>query len=158
MFTSCDSNVNFSLPISFWMSLIKATIFFNFSWPVIMGVEHNVVRDFVARLNHDDLFRWSLERSCQVRLCALLNVPEDKSPSKRPTSTPAIGPSHGISEMERANPGPNHAADFGELSMSLSSTVITTETSLAHVLRGKGADGRSTQRGRKDGLLRADHA
>ena len=49
-----------------------------------------------------------------------------KSPFTRPTFTPAIGPSKGISEIVKAADEPNIAAISGEQSGSTDKTVLIT--------------------------------
>ena len=68
------------------------------------------------------------------------------SPSTRPTFIPAIGPFHGISEIEIAIDVAIMPAISGELSGSTARTVITTETSFLISLGKRGRIGLSTQR------------
>ena len=68
------------------------------------------------------------------------------SPFTRPTSTPAIGPSNGISEMARANEEPNIAAIAGEQSCSTLITKFVTWTSLRNPSANIGRIGRSIKR------------
>ncbi len=48
------------------------------------------------------------------------------SPFTRPTSTPAIGPSNGISEIDNAKEEPSIAAIAGEQSVSTLITMLVT--------------------------------
>lgn len=65
------------------------------------------------------------------------------SPSIRPTLTPEIGPSHGISEMDSAMETPSIAAISGWQSGSTDITVATTLTSFLMSLGNKGRMGLS---------------
>ena len=67
------------------------------------------------------------------------------SPSTRPTSTPAIGPSKGISEIDNAKDEPNIAAIAGEQSSTLI-TILVTCTSLRKPSANIGRIGRSIKR------------
>ena len=67
-------------------------------------------------------------------------------PSTRPTFTPEIGPSHGISEIAIAAETPIIAVISGEQSGSTDITVATTEQSLRKSLGKSGRIGRSMQR------------
>ena len=68
------------------------------------------------------------------------------SPLTRPTCTPAIGPSNGISEIERANEEPNIAAIAGEQSCSTLITILVTCTSFLKPSANIGRIGRSIKR------------
>ena len=68
------------------------------------------------------------------------------SPFTRPTSTPAIGPSNGISEIHNANEEPNIAAISGGQLGSTDITVFVICTSLRKPSANIGRIGRSIRR------------
>ena len=68
------------------------------------------------------------------------------SPFTRPTSTPAIGPSNGISEIDSAKEEPSIAAIAGEQSVSTLITMFVTWTSLRKPSANIGRIGRSIKR------------
>ena len=67
-------------------------------------------------------------------------------PSTLPTTTPAIGPSNGMSEIIKAMEDPSIAAIAVEQSGSLDKTVFTTCTSFLNPSANKGRIGRSIKR------------
>ena len=68
------------------------------------------------------------------------------SPSTSPTKTPAIGPFHGISEIDSAIDAPSIAEISGEQSLSTDMTVRLRETSLRRSFGNRGRIGRSMTR------------
>ena len=68
------------------------------------------------------------------------------SPFTRPMRTPAIGPAHGISEIDNAADAPIIPQMAGSQSWSTDITVATTCTSLRTPLSNSGRIGRSIKR------------
>ena len=82
---------------------------------------------------------------CETALCSSVGLMTNL-PSTRPTLTPEMGPSHGISEIERATETPIIAVISGEQSGSTDITVATTPTSFLISLGKRGRIGLSITR------------
>ncbi len=87
------------------------------------------------------ILKASSDLACSSSVGLIINLP-----STNPTSTPAIGPLNGISEIINAKDDPSIAVIAGELSGSLLKTMLIICTSSLNPSGNKGLIGRSIKR------------
>ena len=129
--TSCDSYVNFSLPISAWIPLIKSQSSIMCLWANLIPSSITLSSTSLAPASIITTFCFVPATVTSISLFSLCSTVGliTYSPSTRPSQTPPIGPFQGTSEIEIAIEVPIIAATSGGLSCSTESTVATTDTS-----------------------------
>ena len=128
------------------MSLINATIFLISSWPFKIASSIISSSTWLAPASIITIFSAepaTVRLRSVLALCSRFGL-RTISPSTSPTLIPAIGPFHGISEIEIAIAVAIIPVISGEQSGSTARTVITTDTSFLISLGKSGRIGLST--------------